>query len=579
MIKIKELLSSGVFPSQLPPCFNTRSLGQKHHGITLKINKVNDLTSKKCSAIRPETYSVARIGHSRRLTSIVNPITQFYLSRLIAQNWSIIDKHYQKSSLSLSNPMIVENGGRSIKFTPLKELQEKKIIKSAGYKYVLISDVSQFFPTLYTHTIGWALDGKDIAKPKQYAKNLHPNDFGILLDRKIGNCQSNQTIGIPIGPDTSHIIAELVATGVDIELLKLLEDKPAGFRFVDDYYLFFETQQAAEDALSKLSNSMSTYELKINAVKTKITSLEELSEDTWKYSLQQFYFEQAKKKQRNSINHYFDLAFRTAKTHQDENVMVYAIRRIKGVIVKKKNWELFESYLCKVLISYPNAMQDIAHILFTYNYYGYISDKDRISRSLNRLILDHAILEHHSEIAWALWLSRELNIKIKAESCRVLSQIKSSVCLILAYDLQLNGLLEEPLDITKFSELLNEKELWRTNWLLAYEAGIRNWMGADHSKIKNDTYFGILDSYNISFYDSSSKLDLLFVPKYQITDEVLNQYFESDADLENEFDFMEETEDYSDLREHTFSEIIESFEDLDDDNVNKIPEEDLDPLF
>ncbi|MEZ0233197.1 MAG: RNA-directed DNA polymerase [Methylophilaceae bacterium] len=568
MIKIKELLSHGVMPSQLPPCFSSTSFGKKHNVITKQITLLPELTSKKCAAIRPELFSVARIGHSRRLTSIVNPITQYYLSRVIAQNWKSLQKHYAKSSLSLSKPEIVEGGSRSIAFTPIRELQEKKVIDSAGYKYALISDISQFFPTIYTHTIGWALDGKEIAKPKQYAKNLHLNDLGILLDKRVGHCQSSQTIGVPVGPDTSHILAEIIGVAIDLELEKKLTQKPAGFRFVDDYYLFFHTKDAAEDALAKLSNSMSYFELKINSVKTKIIPIDDLSEETWKYSLQQFKFESSRKKQKNSINHYFDLAFRMAKLHLDENVMVYAIKRLKGEIVKKKNWKLFEAYLCKVLLMYPNTIQDISHLLITYKLYDYIEDKSPLARTLNQLILGHALLEHHSEIAWALWLSRELKIKLEHGACVAVNNISSSVCLILAYDLQLNGLLETNIDQTKFQNFLDPKELWRTNWLLAYEAGIRDWMGTTKASILADPYFGVLAKYGVNFYDNKMTLQPIFSPKTILPD------LDSDELINDEFFFLEETDDYTGLEVTLLDELIEeldepvehtTFEDFEDD--------------
>jgi hypothetical protein len=573
MIKIKQLLSKGFFPFQLPPCFTAERFGNKHHALTISFKKIPQLTSRKCSSIRPELYSVARIGHSRRLTSIVNPVTQYFLAHLISSHWKDLEKHYMKSPISLSTPEITEDAERSILFTPIKELQEKKVILSAGHKYVLISDIAQFFPTIYTHTIGWSLDGKDVAKPKQYAKNLYPNDLGILLDKKIGHCQSSQTIGIPIGPDTSHILAEVIGTAIDEELIKRLGKQPIGFRFVDDFYLFFDTLTEAEDALTKLSGAMSFFELKINSVKTKIISVEELSEETWKYSLQQFKFETASKKQKNSINHYFDLSNRTAKQHHDENVMVYAIKRLKGVIVKKQNWELFEAYLCRALLLHPNVLQDVAQIFCTYHKYEYIQDKQRISKTINRLVLDHAHLEHHSEIAWSLWLAKELNIKLGAEACKALSQNTSSICLILAFDLQISGLLESNLDVRLFSDLLDVKELWRTNWLLAYEAGIRNWMGASESSINNDDFFSILNKHKISFYDASKKLELLFKPKSSsLSPDELMGYFDSDDDIVEDFEFLEESEDYTDAGVSTLLDVLlEDRNDLESEYEDDIP--------
>lgn len=71
-------------------------------------------------------------------------------------------------------------------------------------------------------------------------------------------------MGLPIGPDTSHIIAEAIATSVDLELKKRLKSWPAGFRYVDDYFLFFGSSVEADAALAALSRALEDFELQIN---------------------------------------------------------------------------------------------------------------------------------------------------------------------------------------------------------------------------------------------------------------------------------------------------------------------------
>ncbi|MCB5207724.1 RNA-directed DNA polymerase [Methylovorus mays] len=555
MSKIENLIKRGMFPSQLPPSFTTTQFGEKHLSFTRRIKTKEKLSNRLFSTVRPEIFSVARYGHFRRLTTIVNPIAYHHIAQLLSNNWRAVERQFKKAKLSKSNPKITDKGGRSIEFTPIKELQEIKIKESAGYKYVLKSDISQFFPTLYTHTIGWALDGKDIAKKKQYKRNLHSNDFGILLDKSVGFFQSNQTIGLPIGPDTSHIIAELVATGVDEQLIKKLGYIPAGFRFVDDYYLFFESKDKAEDSLAKLTSSMSYYELKINSIKTEIMEIELLAEETWKYSLQQFSFEYSKKNQRNSINHYFDLAYRSAKNHTDENVMVYAVKKLKSQIIKKENWDLFEAYLCRILLTYPNTIQDISQILTTYQKYDYPLNDVRLKRTINQIIIDHALFDHHSEIAWALWLSKSLKIKLTKKSCESLNQINSSVALIIAVDLENSGLLEGELDNSRIINLANIAEIWGTNWLLAYELRMKEWLGFSKSSLLSDNYYGILAGLNIHFYDQEKILEPIFAPAESTVTEgnpfnemSWNELFESDEDLSDLFDFTEESEGYGDIK-------------------------------
>ena len=73
---------------------------------------------------------------------------------------------------------------------------------------MLTTDLSRFFPTIYTHSVPWAFHSKSVAK-----KNKNPTlkYFGNLLDLALRQAQDGQTIGIPIGPDTSHMIAEAIA--------------------------------------------------------------------------------------------------------------------------------------------------------------------------------------------------------------------------------------------------------------------------------------------------------------------------------------------------------------------------------
>ena len=111
---------------------------------------------------------------------------------------------------------------------------------STGYRYVVITDISGFFPTIYTHTIPWALHGKSIAKQNQ---SKTPEFFGNILDDRCMGVQDRQTIGLPIGPDTSHIIAEIIGVSIDEAIKKSLGTWPKGFRYVDDFYFFFDTRR------------------------------------------------------------------------------------------------------------------------------------------------------------------------------------------------------------------------------------------------------------------------------------------------------------------------------------------------
>lgn len=205
------LLSDGYFPVQLPPPFCSATLGLAVPALTARF--VSEMTyPSDC-----ESFSVARVGHRRRTTKLPNPISQFLLARSITANWPAISKHLKRSKLSLSNPRLNTTiGERSIQIPSLGELESERVWRSAGYRYALVSDVTQFFPSLYTHALPWALHTKTAVKAALRARQKRSAGFGDDLDKHARNCQSQQTIGVPIGPDTSHILAEIVGVGVGV---------------------------------------------------------------------------------------------------------------------------------------------------------------------------------------------------------------------------------------------------------------------------------------------------------------------------------------------------------------------------
>ena len=67
-----------------------------------------------------------------------------------------------------------------------------------------------FYHSLYTHSIPWALHGKDNAK----ANRQNPAPIANSIDTALRNTQDQQTLGIPVGPVTSDLLSELLGNGL-----------------------------------------------------------------------------------------------------------------------------------------------------------------------------------------------------------------------------------------------------------------------------------------------------------------------------------------------------------------------------
>lgn len=389
-------------------------------------------------------------------------------------------------------------------------LHGRKINSAAGYRFVLRTDISRFFPTIYTHSVPWAIHGKALAKKN---RKPTPKFFGNLLDLALRQGQDQQTIGLPIGPDTSHIIAESIAVAIDLELKKKLKGFPAGFRYVDDYFMFFATAQEAETALAVLIRALKDFELQVNFEKTITCPVIQLTDDYWRHQLRSFQISKGGRKQASDIHHFFELSKDLAKRNSDESVMIYALKRISSVIVRAENWTAFEAHLCHIALSFPNTLQLVARLLSTYSSVGYKLQRERLSRLVNAVIEDHAPLGHHSEVAWALWICKELDLTLTVPNIDRVAEMHSSVCALILLDLFHSGKLTKSPGLIYWREFANAEALTGDLWLLTYEAGVRGWGGFTSAAITADNYFEQLWANGVRFYDQNKRINPIFTPK------------------------------------------------------------------
>jgi len=149
-------------------------------------------------------------------------------------------------------------------------------ITSEAYKYshIVKADIKSFYPSIYTHSIAWAIHGKkSIRKPA----NMHNYKIlGNRLDRLFQNANDGCTNGIPIGPVVSDVIAEIVAAAVDVYFTKLV--KNAGIeceavRFKDDYRILTKSESDSKRVIKLLQASLKEYNLELSDEKTTISTL------------------------------------------------------------------------------------------------------------------------------------------------------------------------------------------------------------------------------------------------------------------------------------------------------------------
>lgn len=142
------------------------------------------------------------------------------------------------------------------------------------YDAMVQIDVSKCFDSIYTHSLPWAVLGKDQTK---FSLDESKVTFGGQFDALMQNLNHKETNGIVIGPEFSRVFAEIILQSVDAELLKKLADREnlshkidyEIFRYVDDFFIFYNDESTQLLIFETLQEVLKSKKLSINTAKIK----------------------------------------------------------------------------------------------------------------------------------------------------------------------------------------------------------------------------------------------------------------------------------------------------------------------
>lgn len=488
------IIRHGYLPPELPPPFSMEDYAANLDKLPEDLDTVGPRYSR-CAY-----HSIPRLQHLRRLLGIPNPLHQLKLAVLIERCWPEIEQHMGQSSLSLTRWQINPDPPRALsKVGKFDDLDTARILRSSASRFLLKADLSRFYHTLYTHSIPWALHTKEVAKANRHNRDL----IGNLIDEAIRNTQDQQTMGIPVGPDTSDLISEIVGVALDLQLLGM-NPHLTGLRFVDDYYLYFATRAGAESALADLHTVASHFAVEINPLKTMILELPESLQPRWKSELRSQMIRP--EHERQDLLAFFSSAFENAAKYPGNSVLKFAVKQSAGHTISKDNWEVYESFLLGSLVSEPSLAPTLAPILIKYWHEGYAIDLRSLLNSCSEVAFYHAKLRQGFEVAWALWLCKLFSIELPERSLKEVSLVDDSIVALLALSLRGVGLAGS-LDTSLWAAQMQPDRLYSEHWLLAYEAYIKGWLpsvsGSDY--VAADEFFGILSRSGVEFYDDGTR--------------------------------------------------------------------------
>ncbi len=245
---------------------------------TAELRSMQKCTPRDCEEVNYSLLSNRDGRHAWRPFQLIHPALYVSLVNLITMktHWKTIRDRFETfQSLDNFKCLSIPLESRSKRKDKAAQIlqwwqgiEQGSIELALEYNYVLHADITDCYAAIYTHTIAWALHGRDVAKANKKDKAL----IGNLIDWHIQDMRHGQTNGIPQGSALMDLISEMVLGYADVELAGRLTDAKLTeyriLRYRDDYRIFVNNPQTGEAILKALTEVMIGLGLKLNTAKT-----------------------------------------------------------------------------------------------------------------------------------------------------------------------------------------------------------------------------------------------------------------------------------------------------------------------
>ena len=473
------LLAHGLFNEKLPPIFTSKSF--------YDFCKSNAPTFSK-EATNYVFYENIRNINIPRPLGIPNPMAYQLLCKNISEIWVDMQNHFKVQT---------EHQAHKISRIHLRKMKDKQCLFEMNYdnwkvdgspepdlligkKYLVSADISNCFPSIYTHALSWALVGKEEAKREQKDHSKWYNK----LDFYTRNIKNGETHGLLIGPHVSNLLSEIILVNVD----KVLYDK--GFKFIrniDDYTFYAETYEKCQEFLIQLSSSLRDYDLTLNYKKTKILELPRATSEQWIRKINAFNtFEFKPTLNYKDVQTYLDLSLDLMKGNNDNAAILnYAIKVLSKKTLTANAKQYFLKTVYHLCIIYPYIIPLLENNVFI----PCGASKDSVSE-ISQLIFDTNIKSQNYEgVSFALYFAIKYEFVLTNLDFNSIKESNNAICLLLSYlYICKNGKRNDKKLYTELAKhLASNEDTFNLFWIFIYECLPKSSLRGQWKYIKNNS--------------------------------------------------------------------------------------------
>lgn len=469
------------YREELPPIFDSKTLTPAAAAPLLSIKP-------KAGGFDSVEYKATKFNSVSRSYNIPHPIAYTQLAKCIVDNWNVIEP-FQTSHVSMIRPrqhkdgriVIMDYERFATRATRVRDLAFNK-------RYVVRTDITSCFGSIYTHAIPWAVVG--VATAKVSTKSGWFNE----LDKRTRLCTRNETQGIPIGPGTSNIISEIILSKVDQTLASEFHfargaEKNGISRFIDDYSFYCDSYDEAEHFIRRLDEELGVFKMRLSARKTSIITPVSPFGDRWASELA------LRLPAKDSLNsyrctNYLEFASALASQFPDGSVLKYAASALVRSPLSVSAQVTILDYLLVLSPTNPVLLPLLEKLFDNTKLAGSIRFPSRILG----ILLDSAERHRSDGMAWTLYYAKKYNIEIPSSIADEV--IKTNDCIAILC-LFVTG--QHLLKIIDWTTALDKSDAYALDryWILLYQLYLHGHIGSDFCS--EPKAFTSLKAANVSF--------------------------------------------------------------------------------
>ncbi len=463
---------------EMPPVFSTDGFTK---GIAEEIKNIKRRKHETYGGYDQAEYRATRFNNVPRILSIPHPKPYVNLAFCIHDNWDNL-KYIIANKKSLITPKNHEDGRLIIMdYEKSWEESQRDLDMTFGCKFTAHTDITNCFPSVYSHAIPWALIGFDEAKKKKGPK--YKNEWFNLLDESQRMVQRNETYGVPIGPATSNIITEIILARVDYKLRKDF----SYVRFIDDYTCFCKRYEDAEEFIRKLSIELSAFNLSLNIKKTEISPLPKPIKSNWVIDLINQHPTSKTISYSEAIN-YLDYAVSIHKQELDGSILKYSINAIKKKLDSKAIFGVIK-YILSLAFHYPILVSTLNELFEMVCKIGFFTYENKLLQILN----ENARNYRSDGMCWTLYYILKYKCSIDSKTAKSIIETKDCLSILLLYKFQ-----KHEKAVIDYVDNFDKDDLYGLdqNWPLIYQLYLDEKISNPYT---DDTTFEILKNNEFSF--------------------------------------------------------------------------------